>query len=431
MDLNTLLANNPSLADKFSKLPESDQALIMGQLGTPSGEGPNGKVYLDPRLTPAEKQQALTQQGVLQGYQPTTPGAQLREDNNPITQGLAAAGDSASKGVLGTLAAPGAGLGQAAGTTAHNILSNIPGLGGPAGIIPAAGAALAHGGAQILGDTVSGKLAGDAIGTLLAKAPPAVVAAINAIRSKGVGGAISDALPTITKEGKINQVATQLGQPATFGERVAAPLAQDVKALYNAAEAQGPVATNGLRDLVTQALDKEKAAANPNSVTVKQLTGLQKKFTDNAQLAYSDVLDEMQRLKKTAQGLYQRLPQAATTLRDTSNGMLDILDQTSPLARQAGSLYRKDLAAKDIIETLRGANPGQKIRTLFEQDPSLPTQFGINTPQKIEEFAKVADKIGTAKTAGQLITRLSGYGVGLGLAEYAFHRKIWDLFSGH
>jgi hypothetical protein len=367
----------------------------------------------------AEAQQILQNQ--------TTPGQQLREDNNPVTQGLQAGASKFGEGILGKLGAIGAGLGQASGTTAHNILSNIPGLGGPAGVIPAAGAALAHAGGTFLGDTVTGNL----IGSLLARAPTAAVDAINAVRAKGVGGAAKDLLPTITKEGKINQLASQtLGQPATFGERVANPVANDAKTLYKVAETQAPVPTQDLANHVFDALQHEDAAANPNSITVKTLGGLYNKFSNSPNLAYSDVLDEAQRLRKTAQGLQVRQPQAAATLNDVRQGMLDLLDQTSPVARQAGQLYRKDLLAKDVLEALRTPSPGDKIRTMLEQDPKIATTFGLDTPDKIEAFAKQADKIGAVKTRAQLLTRYGAGAIGAGLVGWALRRKLDSAFSG-
>ncbi len=430
MDLNQLLTNNPALQDKFNKLPEADRAIIMQQLGTASGEGAQGKVFLDPSLTPAEKKDALVQTGVLQGFQPTTPGQQLREDNNPITKGLQAAGGSASKGILGTLAAPGVGLGDAAGTTAQNILGNIPGLGGPAGIIPSAGAALANAGGTMLGDTVTGNLVGKGLSTLLAKAPGAFVDAINAVRAKGVTGAVSDALPTITKEGKVNQVAkTVLDQPATFGERVANPVSQEAKNLYKLAEVQRPLAggpASDLTDSVFQAYQKEKAAANPNALATKTMEGLFNKFSNNPQLTYNDVLEEAQRLRQTASGLAARQPQAAATLNELRQSILGTLDATSPVARQAGQLWRKDMLAKDVLETLRGANPGAKIRNMLEQDSSIAQTFGLDTPAKIEAFAKSADKIGSASTRAQLLKKVSIIGGAGGLLSYAIHRKIFD-----
>lgn len=361
----------------------------------------------------------------------TTPGEQLRQDNNPVVQGLQAAGSKLTEpgvagGIFNKLAAPGAGLGQAAGTTAHNILSNIPGLGGPAGVIPAAGAALAHGAGTILGDTATGKLVGGALGDLLAKAPQAFVDAINAVRSKGLTGAISDALPAITKEGKINQLAPQLGQPATFGERVANPVSGQAQALYKLAEAQGPVKTSDLADSMFEAYSHEQQMSSPNSVASKAIGELYNKFANNPQLAYADVLEEAQRLRRTAQGLAVRQPQASHALMDTYNTMLDTLDNASPLAKQAGKLWRQDMLATDIIKTMRGDNPGSKIRNMLEAEPSIAASFGWDTPAKIEGLAKAADKIGATQSRADLIKKLSIGTAGAGFVGYLLHRKAFD-----
>ncbi len=136
-----------------------------------------------------------------------------------------------------------------------------------------------------------------------------------------------------------------------------------------------------------EAFAKESGMATPNPAATKVLGNLYNKFANQTKAGYADVLDEAQRLRLTAQGIEEKFPQVAKTLQDARAGMLDTLDSTSTLAKQAGALYRKDVLAKDILEKLRGANPGPKIRNLLEQEPSVAATFGLRSPAEIEKFA--------------------------------------------
>src|SRR5262245_36410504 len=90
---------------------------------------------------------------------------QLAEDNRPLGQALSATGSAGMSGIsdmanggpltkimglLKTINAPSEGAGAFMGTGVHNMLSSIPGLGGPSGVVPAAGAAITDAATQLL-----------------------------------------------------------------------------------------------------------------------------------------------------------------------------------------------------------------------------------------------------------------------------------------
>jgi hypothetical protein len=339
----------------------------------------------------------------------TTPQQVLNEDNNPITQGLSAMGSEATAGAgdvangslfqkiigLARIAnAPAVGAGQAVGTTTQKVLANIPEAlgGGAAGVIPAAGAALADAGTQLF-------------------AGPAVIrGATNTLKSLGQGAA-QYVMPGAMREAGMEAVAGRLGQPVTSLERVLQTPAS--KAAYALAESQGPVKTLDMADTIEQAFLKHADLSNPNQGALRYLSNLEKKLR-GGQLAYGDAMEEIQGLKARADSAFaSRTPEAktlGTTLMQAREMLLQEMDKVSPLYRSANRLMRQESATKDIMNAIRTGAQGVNLEKLLENSPDIAASFGPQATTDIMAITNKLNSVASTTPAGgfrQLISAMA------------------------
>jgi hypothetical protein len=102
------------------------------------------------------------------------------------------------------------------------------------------------------------------------------------------------------------------------------------------------------------------------------------------------------------------------------------LDMTSPVARQAGLLARKNIAGKEILDTLMTPNPGDKIKRMFLDEPQLAGLFNLNTPEDINKFLALVTKYGKPSNA---LSTAGKVAVGAG-GTYVAHKLYSTLFGG-
>jgi hypothetical protein len=308
-----------------------------------------------------------------------TPAGELAAGPGPIERGLSAAGESASKGVLGTLAAPGVGLGEAAGTTAQNLIARILGKttgynpSGITGDIAAAGGALANAGGTLLGDTATGK---------------AVVGGAKSLLN------LPETLSTLTKAQRINKAAGIMGQETTAAGRILNPFSNKVKAAYDLADIQAPLQTSQLLTPVrdTIAIGKDLAGKTSKKI-LDEVNPLLTKFSSSNTINYNNVLGEVQGLRATARAYMAKTPRAAKALNDLSETLLDKLDNISPIARNAGKLARKEIYANDVNELIQlgTSNAADKLSIMMQQNPRIAESFGLTTKPQIDRFIKLAN----------------------------------------
>jgi hypothetical protein len=299
--------------------------------------------------------------------------------------GEAIGGDGLFQKIMGLaklINAPAVGAGSAVGTTTQNILGNIPGLGGPGGVIPSGGAALADAATQL----VTG--------------PAVIKGAVRGVKATG------QILPRILAPGHLRSagaeaIAMELGAPATTLERVFSTPAS--KAAYKLAESQGPAPTATMRDIVEQAFMTHGNMSNPSPGALNYLSKLEKKFADYKQLPYGDVMKEIQALKSKADAAFSGARPdnlLGQTLREARELLIEQLDNISPIYRQANRLYRQEQATIDIVNAVRAGTPGVNLEKLIENSPDVAKAFSKPVIKEITHIAKELNDVASATPAG-------------------------------
>jgi hypothetical protein len=325
---------------------------------------------------------------------PVTASQQLQEDNGSLSrgfgtlveEGLGGVTEAASGGALGKImgllrlaGAPGTAAGSAVGTTVHDGLANLtqglPG-GGAEGVIPAAGAAIADAGTQVLG------LRGLVSGTKTA-----------------IQGAASVLDPGVLRRAGGELISSKMGAPKTVLERAFTTPAS--KAAYNLADQSGPVRNMpDLASTVQEAFFQHGSLANPSKAALEHLSKLEKKFSGATRgMPYSEVMREIQALKhKADDALRGATPDGdlAKTLLDARELLIEELDKVSNLYRQANRLYRQEQAVIDVMNEVRKGTPGTALERFIENNRDVAQAF---KPEVIKEISDIAHKLNDVASA--------------------------------
>ena len=368
----------------------------------------------------------------MQAHTRVSPSQVNIEENRPIAR----AGEALERGVTGgleamfapessmgerllgiprLLAAPGEGVGEAFGTTAQNVLGAVPGLGGPSGVVPAAGATAAN----LYGQFITGAALAKGLG----------------MAGRGIGRLFK---APANKEAVIGELAKEsLGQPGNFGERVM-QMGQEAKALFQAAEQAGPVPLQGIKRAVSSNLDKAEGMLKPSAeLTGKTglLSSLSERLAVPQRASYGRLMEFEQELGRKARDLLKGAnpdSNSAFLLNKTRSEILDAMDQVSPIIKQANARYKLDIVSRDVIEILRGANPGAKLRTALEADPIMANVLNIRTPKALDALVAKADEIGKIADPLSRSQQVISWAktMGKGAAGYFVARYLWDLAHG-
>ena len=383
-------------------------------------QGAINREITNPSTTPELRSDMVKQAAPAAASQMTTPGQVLREENNPLSKGLsdtaseAVAGGSqvVSGGMLEKLLglarmanAPAVGAGRAVGQTVQNVLANtVPEAlgGGAGGVIPAGGAALADAATQLFtGPKVIQK------GIQVAKEAYQIPARILA--------------PGLVRKAGQEAIAMGMGQPGAVLERVFQTPAS--KAAYTLAESQGAVPTADLADTIQQAFFKHADLSNPNNGALGYLSNLEAKFRGTKQLAYGDVMEEIQALKARADSAFNSTSPTGKllgqTLSQAREYLIQELDKISPLYRQANRLYRQESAVTDVMNAVRQGTPGANLEKLIENNPDVAHAFSKNTIKNISQLAGQLSDVASTTPAG-----------GFRQAAQAISKPVMDMLFG-
>jgi len=361
----------------------------------------------------------------------TTPAEELRRGNQPIERGMQAAGEEFQK-PLGSLGTIGAGVGEASGTYTHNVLSTIPGLGGPSGVVPAAGAAVASAAGNLMGGEFTGRVVGQ-----LMKAAPEIL--------QGVKGLIQGT----NKEQVIGDIVNKYaGRAAGYAERI-----KDVgqgAGLYEQAEkVQGAIPLRGVTDKIRDLVSKEAQASTPSKLLLGKLNketgqwsgGLLTNAVDtygNRQGSLRYLMSEEQRLGQQARDLLKSAnpdSNAATKLNTARQIILDEMDKISPLVKQANQNYLTKVYGDELVDNLwtGGKAVAGKIRSQLETDPVMKKAFGIQSEQQIKEFTDLIQKAASAgdpQTKTERLINIAKYAGAGYMTHYFITRYLWRSTMG-
>ena len=420
MPYDASIVNDP----QFKSLSESKQAKILAN------------------LVPSDMRGTQTAESNRQ----ISSSEQLVQDYPPYRTGWEAAKREVSDvpGGFGLLSAPGVGVGEESGTAVHNVLAGVPGLGGPSGFAPAAGATLAN---------LAGQFATDALlPGIVSRGAKAIAAPVRTVARW---------LDPFNKEKAINQFAqkhlglpenigsriTQLGEEApttlpVFPESVPGPSTPlDVKATVEllkdkatgkfAADYLGMPSSKGERIVnmgkeafnlykVAEATGTKIALTEPRAIIEDTLSSLtrtgREKLADDLvsklsippqakQANYSEVFRWVQEFRSKADALLGADNAAAAQLRKSAEGLLSKLDDSSTVVREANARYRLDQAAKVTLEALSGSKPAIKLKNLMQSDPSLAKGLNLTKPADVEKFLKAAGDIGDTGSRGGFVEK--------------------------
>jgi len=362
----------------------------------------------------------------------TTPAQELTAENRPLQKGMEAAGESASQGVLGTIAAPSAGMAEAGGTAVHNVLSSIPGLGGPSGAVPAAGGALGYAAGSLAG----GELTGGLVKKLFTTAPELLQGVKSLIQGTNKEQVIGDI---------VNKYA---GRAAGYAERI-----KDVgqgAGLYEQAEkVQGAIPLRGVTDKIRDLVSKEAQASTPSKLLLGKLNketgqwsgGLLTNAVDtygSRQGSLRYLMSEEQRLGQQARDLLKSAnpdSNAATKLNTARQIILDEMDKISPLVKQANQNYLTKVYGDELVDNLwtGGKAVAGKIRSQLETDPVMKKAFGIQSEQQIKEFTDLVQKAANAgdmQTKTQRLVNIAKYAGAGYMTHYFITRYLWRSTMG-
>ena len=238
--------------------------------------------------------------------------------------------------------------------------------------------------------------------------PAATRAIVGGVKS-AFKGASEFIAPASLREAGVEATAERVGAPATSAARVAAGTVDTDLAYQAARGVAGFVPTHGPHTAITTALQQELRMANPNPTVVRTLQGLQGRFGRNVILQHGAIIDESQRLARTARDLRDTDSVAANGLREVRDALLDASDAVSPALREANALYRTRLATEDLIDAARTTNPGVEVRRLLEGRGGRRTaqSLGLNTQREINEVYALSDAMNdvAASAPGGLAVR--------------------------
>lgn len=320
-------------------------------------------------------------------------GQVLAEQNRPLSQGFSTFAQEGARGVseiaqvlnnpltatggmLRTALSPTVGAGAAVGTTAQNVLANVPGLGGASGVIPASGAAIADALTQVgLG--------------------PGIIKGTAALGKAGLRGVAKFIAPGELREAGVEIAAGKLGRPQELIARVLAEPTS--KRLFKEMEQAENVPIRPIYDLVEGVFQKEVNSNLPEFSTINILNTLKgslKASLDNPNLtqSYEALADTTQRLGGKARALIERRPNTARNLYELRASILDKMDEISPTIKKANAEYRKELATDDLLLSLRNSDPGAQFKRLLEMDRSLAKAFD---PKDLRELQNIAEEMST------------------------------------
>ncbi len=360
----------------------------------------------------------------------TTPARELGAMNQPIQKGLEAGSEAVGSGPLGigTLGAPGAAAGSFAGTIAHGALSSIPGLGGPSGVIPAAGAAAVHAGAQTLTDIGTGKLLGSAfsaIGGAFKASPTRAEQVENAI-SKFTGQSTD---PVVRKEvlGRLYQQAEQQGgviKPTEIVDSLNT-------AIKNVSES-GSISNAAKKQLLGSLKDGEYSGGT--------LTNMRDKYLSNPKGGTASYwIKEEQQLAQQARDLSSGTNPDSTSaklLNQQRQSIIDVIDKTSPALKTANEVAFRQKYADDLIEMLHGPKPTDKLSVMLKTDPAAQKAFGLSTPKDVTDMITQVKQLEMTKDPAEKAKQFAKWAGGVfggGMAAYMVHRYLGGLIfrGGH
>jgi hypothetical protein len=165
------------------------------------------------------------------------------------------------------------------------------------------------------------------------------------------------------------------------------------KAAYTLAESQGPVNTLDMADTLEQAFFKHADLSNPNQGALRYISNVQRKMA-GGKLAYGDVMEEVQALKARADSAFNSTaPEGkilGNTLMQAREMLINELDKTSPLYRNANRLMRQESATRDIMNAIRSGAQGVNMEKLLENNPDIVQAFG---PEAVKDIMAITNKL--------------------------------------
>ena len=268
--------------------------------------------------------------------------------------------------------------------------------------------------------------------------------------------------PGALKEAGVEAVAERLGQAPRSLERIfTTPKSQ---AAYKAVQQEGQITLKGVADAIQSAQTDLENLANPPKAAINWLKNLgtkfnpvkvvqeeklssggildisgkpippriiQSKITGTNTADYGNVVEEMQILKARANAAFRKADNATgIAFNEARAKILDKLDQISPAVKKANALYRKEQSTQDIINVVRGGNPGANIRKLFENDALVAGTF---TPGEVKDIYKITDLIsdvassapaGLGRQALSAITEPIGQALASDVGRYLLRKTL-------
>jgi len=193
--------------------------------------------------------------------------------------------------------------------------------------------------------------------------------------------------------------------------------------LFAFARKQGPVPTTSVVSSIDTAIAKEAGMSTPNNAALKLLRNLKDKFRNKPevrtveseggitlttatergfqeQIKYSDLIDEMQRLRLNATTAFKKGNNVTgQALSQARKDILDAMDDISPAIKKANNAYRRESATLEISKQLRKSDPSIAVENLFEQDELIAGIFSKTERTAIQD---IADRIARASTGSTL-----------------------------
>lgn len=409
MGFDASIVNDP----RFKEESESEQAKILKDLVPSDAKGTQSAIDAVMRNPP----KTFSTPSQVSMEEPSGLSKGLETLKSGFTEGMSKftnpqSGLDPFTGLARMAAAPGEAVGESAGTAMQNILGSVPGLGGPSGIIPSAGAAITNTAGQV------------ATGAVL----PAVLSKAASIASAPVRSIIR-AFDPFAKEKAIGQFAEKyLGLSSDPGQRIV-DMGKLANNLYKVAEATGTPVSTAETTPIIDALEGNLR----NTGREKIADDLLKKLNippQNVENRYSEVFRWVQEFRSKADSLVGSDNAAAAQLRTGAEALLTKLDNVSPVVREANARYALDQSAKTVLDALRGKDPGLKIKTALESDPSFTRSLNLRTPDKVNKFIDDITTIGKMRNEyekARLLAKVAGGVFLAGAADLFMRSYVWHL----
>ena len=214
---------------------------------------------------------------------------------------------------------------------------------------------------------------------------------------KGLGRGIGALMgPSITREAGVEAAAQRVGAPATSIARQGADKASS--AAFKIARQQGDVPLQQVNDVIVSEWDRLTGLANAPTRATKYLENLSNKYAGKQATTYEDLIDELQNMRMNSKKAFaQKDSVTGSALRDARSKIIDEMDKVSPALKQANQIYRKEQATQEMIGELRKGNPGNRIRTLFENDDLVAGAF---SKAERNDIVEIADKLASIGAQG-------------------------------